>query len=173
VRARRGWTSALLVAGAAALGARAPQAARVRHADIVDEPDSSLFHQPPTLDAGEIPELDSGLGSDAFPACADRPGSNCFGTVDFPCGFETWVASTASRCQKETGCKTNGWLDVTLDTSGCVTAIAMDQPNDDVVACLLAELGTSSCTCDESFVSYFFGSSNMGPCADAGAADGG
>jgi hypothetical protein len=170
VRARRA-AGALVAAGAAALGATLPHAACVRHADIVDEPDAALIHKPPPIDAGDIPELDAGLGSDAFAACADRPGANCYGTIDFPCGFEAWVASTAVRCQKETGCKTNGWLEVTLSASGCVTAVAMDEPNDDVVACLVAEFGATSCECTESVVSYFFGSAHVGPCPDAG--DGG
>jgi hypothetical protein len=115
--------------------------------------------QPP-IDAGDIPEVDAGLGE--YPACAERPVGSCQGPVDFPCAFAEWVENTAARCQEETGCVTNGWLEVTMDDDGCVTAIGMDQPNDAVLECLAAELGAKSCPCGAVTATYLFGFDNDG-----------
>ena len=51
-----------------------------------------------------------------------------------------------------------------MDSSGCVVAIGMDQPNDAMVACLKAELGAFRCPCTEGVLTYFFGVGNTGPC---------
>lgn len=162
------WTSrAGLIApalAAAALTVLLPFFACVRHADIRDEPDASLFVPGPELDAGELPELDSGLGTDAYPTCIERPIGDCYGTLDFPCGLERWVIQTAESCQESTGCVTNGWLEVKMGADGCVQAIAMDQPNDAIVACLLAEVGSVQCPCQTSESTYFFGFGNKGVC---------
>jgi hypothetical protein len=134
-----------------------------RHADIRDEPDGA-FTPPPTLDAGDIPELDSGLSSDAFAPCADRDPGGCEGPIDFPCAFAAWVQATAQSCQTSTGCKTNGWLEVHMGQAGCVTAIDMDQPNPEVVACLVEAFGSAQCPCTEAEASFFFGNDNVGTC---------
>jgi hypothetical protein len=160
-----------LACAAVALGAHAAGAlgACSRHADIRDEPDVGTIDPNPDLDAGDIPDLDSGLASDAYPTCADRPQGDCYGSVDFPCDFVSWMNQTAASCQLATGCKTNGWLEVTMGADGCVAAIGMDQPNDEMVACLLAEFGSVQCPCGEIQGTYFFGLDNMGGvCQDGG-----
>jgi hypothetical protein len=144
-----------------------------RQADLVDEPDVGV--KPPTIidkpDA-EIPILDAGLGSDAFSACEDRPAGECKGPNDFPCEFAKWALDVARTCQRETSCFTNGWLTVHMDDSGCVDSIAMDQPNDEIVACLVEAYGGFQCPCQEEEVSYFFGIGNDGECPDAGGPSG-
>ena len=153
-----------LVLLAAALGASIVPLACTRHADIRDEPDGSILDRPPTFDAGGIPELDSGLGSDAYPLCNDRPTGECVGSNDFPCAFEDWVVATAEACQEASGCTTNGWLEVRMGPNGCVEMVGMEDPNDAVVACLLAEVGTVKCPCGEGISKYYFGAGNAGPC---------
>lgn len=136
----------------------------VRHADIRDEPDGSVIGVGPELDSGDIPELDSGLGTDAFPPCSERPLGACYGTLDFPCGFEGWTIKLAEGCFKQTGCETNGWVEVKMGGDGCVQSIGMDQPNDAIVACMLTELGTVQCPCMGGEIKHFFGLANTGPC---------
>ena len=135
-----------------------------RSANIYDEPDAG-FTPDPTLDAGDIPELDAGLDSDAYPPCAareDAPG--CTGPVDFPCNFDNWVTTTAERCQMQTSCATNGWLEVTMGSDGCVSAIGLTYPNDPIVTCLLAEFADAKCPCSGGSSTYFFGLDNSGNC---------
>jgi hypothetical protein len=140
-------------------------AACSRAVNLYDEPDASTL-KPPTLDAGDIPELDAGL--DTYPPCAMRPeGPGCTGPVDFPCQFDGWVTSTANRCQNDTGCQTNGWLEVAMGEDGCVSSIGMDQPNDAVVACLLEEFADVRCPCSGGSVTHFFGLDNHGRCSAA------
>lgn len=133
-----------------------------RRADIAPDGQGGSSLQQPNLDAGDIPDLDAGLGSDAYPACADRPLGDCQGPVDFPCAFGGWVEITAERCQQETGCVTDGWLEVTMGADGCVSSIGMDRPNDAMVACVLAEVGAFRCPCGVAQVKYFFGLGNNG-----------
>lgn len=131
-----------------------------RHADIYDEPDVLVLNPSAAPDSGEIPELDAGLGSDAFPACAQRTVGNCEGPVDFGCRFGPWVDYTAGRCQAATGCQTSGWLQVKLDDQGCVGIIGMDQPNDAMVTCLSTEFTSTRCTCSNIERKYYFGLGN-------------
>jgi hypothetical protein len=135
-----------------------------RHADIRDERDDSLLDNTPTLEAGPIPTVDAGLESDAYLMCADRPVGDCVGSNDFMCGFEKWMKATAQKCQTMTSCQTNGWLEVKMAGNGCVSEIRMDKPNDDIVACLVAEFGAVRCPCNEIESSYYFGDSNKGVC---------
>ena len=157
-------TQLVIASALAALASSAALVACERTADIRDEPDSSTIDPTPVLDAGAIPILDSGLGSDAYPACGDRPNGACQGPVDFPCNFSSWVTGLAASCQKMTGCKTNGFVEVTLGADGCVTDLGMEHPNDAIVKCLLAELGSVHCPCGESIATYYFGASNTGAC---------
>ncbi|WP_234022492.1 hypothetical protein [Sorangium cellulosum] len=76
------------------------------------------------------------------------------------------MSRTAARCQEETGCKTNGWLEVGMDDDGCVVEIGMDEPNDEIVACLVAEFGAVRCPCTAGRTIYFFGLGNAGVCPD-------
>jgi hypothetical protein len=133
-----------------------------RHADIYDEPDVLVLGPTREPDAGEIPELDAGLGTDAFAACSERTVGKCEGPVDFGCRFSPWVDNTAIRCQAATGCKTNGWLYVKLDSQGCVGTIGMDHPNDAIVKCLADEFTTTRCTCTDIEKKYYFGLANTG-----------
>jgi len=157
----------LLAAAAASFLAPAAVASCERHADIRDEREQE-FVAPPQLDAGDIPELDSGLGGDAFPACAERPVGSCAGPIDFPCAFAGWVDDTAESCQQATGCKTNGWLEVHMGNDGCVAAIGMDEPNAEIVGCLLEEFGSVTCPCTAEEETYFFGNDNDGTCPTGG-----
>jgi hypothetical protein len=150
----------------AAITASVQVVACVRHADVRDEPDAAFIGQGPQIDAGDIPELDSGITGDAFPACGDRPLGDCLGTNDFPCAFDTWVTSTAASCQEATGCATNGWLEVKMGPDGCVNSIGMDEPNAAIVACLTAELGSVRCPCIAGETTYLFGYGNAGPCGE-------
>ena len=152
----------------AALGALGQLGGCVRHADIRDEPDAAILPPGPQVDAGDIPDLDSGLGTDAYPACLGRPEGDCLGPSDFPCAFEDWMKRTAASCQESTGCKTDGWLEVKMGAEGCIVEIGMDAPNDDMIACLLAEFGSVRCPCGEALATYLFGYGNMGVCVDAG-----
>jgi hypothetical protein len=146
-------------------GPGAALAACTRHADLRDEVDGGQIDDPtPDLDA-DIKMLDTGLGTDAFPECSERPQGDCVGSNDFLCGFTDWAINTAKQCQKATGCKTNGSVEVTMGATGCVTAIGMDQPNDEMVACLLVEFGSVQCPCtDVERITHYFGIGNDGTC---------
>lgn len=143
-----------------------------RHVELRADPDGSLLTGDPTLDAGTIADLDSGLGTDAFPPCATRSDNECYGTSDFPCAFSEWAERTALECQRATDCVTNGYLHVTLDDEGCVSAIGMTEPNDAMVACLLGVFGTQRCACGASDMTQFFGLTNTGTCPDGGGPGG-
>ena len=130
-----------------------------RQADIVDEPDG-FAPTTPILEAGATPIVDSGLGTDAYPPCAERPFGAFQGPIDFPCSFQSWVSLTANKCQRVTNCSTNGWLRVHLSTEGCVDWIGMDQPNEAAIRCLATELGVNRCPCRTSEVTHFFGLAN-------------
>lgn len=135
-----------------------------RHADIREERGELPLNPLPVLEAGPIPVVDSGLGTDAFPTCEGRPTGDCVGSNDFLCGFEKWLTATAENCQTTTGCKTNGWLEVKMAVDGCVSEIRMDKPNDDMIACLLEQFGAYRCPCGEIEGSHYFGNSNTGMC---------
>ncbi len=143
--------TAILVGGVLALAA-----ACARHADLRDEPDSGIAVKP-VARADAIPTLDTELGTEALPPCDQRPPGVCVGPVDFPCALDYLVGTLASQCQRQTGCRTNGWLRVTMNAEGCVQSIGMDQPNDAIVACLVAELGNVSCPCPSRTQDHFFG----------------
>ena len=116
-------TGAVWLAAPLAL-AVAVVAACERSADLRNETPGGI-DVGPTLDAGDIPDIDAGLGSDAHTACASRPDDpGCVGPVDFPCSFEIWAQQIAADCREATGCTANGWLEITMGGEGCVTAIA-------------------------------------------------
>src|ERR1041384_58024 len=101
---------ALLLAGLMT----APFVGCSRRAEIEDPIVSEL---PPTpaipLPDGGVPlvedsELEVGDGS-----CEGREGqSACVGTNDFTCAFDRWILQLSEACQTQTGCHTNGWLEV-------------------------------------------------------------
>ena len=131
----------------------------MRQADIIDEPDV-FVPVTPIFEAGPTPIVDSGLGTDAFSSCAERPLGACRGPIDFPCSFQSWVTLSANKCLKLTNCSTNGWLRVHLGADGCVNAIGMDQPNEAAIRCLATEFGPYRCPCGASEVTHFFGLAN-------------
>jgi hypothetical protein len=139
-----------------ALGPLAIAGACSRNADIVDEIDASVTTAPTFTPDADIAPVDAGLGTDAFAECASRSLGECVGSNDFPCAFSQWVKKTATACHEATLCQASGWLQVTMGADGCVTEIGMEQPNDTVIACLLAELGSYRCPCQEGTVHYYF-----------------
>lgn len=156
---------ALVFLIASALGGGILVAACSRHADLRDEREVSFIDPTHELDAGDIPSLDAGLGTDAYQGCMERPLGDCVGVNDFPCDFVHWVNTTAESCQAATGCVTNGWLEVKMGADGCVNDVGMDQPNQAMVACLLAELGAVRCPCGVTETQLFLGLANSGVCA--------
>lgn len=136
-----------------------------RSADIRDEPDAGTTPGPVVpLPDGGIPELeDAGLDDPEFPACQTREeDQDCRGVNDFPCDFAYWVPVLAEECQQATGCKTNGWIEIDLADDGCASALRMEQPNDDFVACVVNELGTHRCPCEAQSERHFLGLTNDG-----------
>ncbi len=101
-----------------------------------------LLDNSPTLEAGPIPVVDSGLESDAYPMCADRPVGDCVGSNDFMCGFEKMDENHGAELPNDTtGCKSpTGGSEVKMAGNGCVSEIRMDKPTDDMIACLVAHL---------------------------------
>lgn len=143
-----------------------------READIFDEPDAGIINTPTIGLDGDVPRLDAALGPDAYPACEERSLANCPGANDFYCGFVQWVQRVAKECQTQTGCVTDGWLVVKMGSNGCVAEIGMDEPNDEIVACLLDQMGSTRCACQEMTTTYYFGSANDGVCPDGGSRHG-
>lgn len=157
----------LLLACAALLLPFGALHACTRHADVRDDVGQTQSFDPsPDFDA-DVPPLDADLSSDAFATCADRPLGDCVGSNDFLCGFAVWAVDVAKKCQIDTGCKTNGTVEITMGAEGCVTGLGMDEPNDDIVACLVAEIDAVRCPClEEESISYYFGVGNMGVCPE-------
>ena len=136
-----------------------------RQADIRDEPDSGTDLGPtaPQPDGGIPPVENAGLDNPSFVACAERPENGaCRGANDFPCDFSAWVPMLAEQCQTETGCVSSGWVELELGDDGCATAIYMDQPNEDYVACLVETLGAYRCPCAAMSFAHFLGIGNEG-----------
>ncbi|MCK6532977.1 MAG: hypothetical protein L6Q84_08405 [Polyangiaceae bacterium] len=156
--------SAALVAGALLAAVHGCQ----RQADLVDEPDAAVaITQTPKYD-GDLPLLDAHLESDAHAACEDRPMEACKGPNDFVCGFGEWAREIARDCQRQTGCKTNGWVTVTIGDDGCVSDLGMDRPYPPIVECLVQKLSETRCPCPAQETTYYFGEGNAGPCPDGG-----
>ena len=44
-------------------------------------------------------------------------------------------------------CTANGWLRVTIGPDGCVASLEMDEPDEALIACMVAELGPIRCPC--------------------------
>jgi hypothetical protein len=119
-----------------------------RRADIRDEHDPVLVTKPPPTDDGILKPVDVELGPPGFAACEERSDIACYGDLDFPCNFDGWAAKVVNQCQQETGCVTNGDVEVSLGAEGCVSGLAMTQPNDAFVACLVTAFGDARCPCD-------------------------
>jgi len=132
-----------------------------RKADVRDELRTPF--KPPPMVKADLREIDSGLGTDASSPCAPRRvASECGGPTDLPCNFSYWAPQVAKRCARETGCKTNGTIEVRMNDEGCVSAILMDQPNDEFVQCVVQEFGSVRCPCGAGVASQFLGVGNVG-----------
>lgn len=160
------FSRALLLLCAAAVGPLGALHACTRHADLREDSLVQTFDPGPELDA-DIQELDADLASDAHPACDDRPVGDCVGSNDFLCGFSKWAIAVSKQCQVDTGCKTNGSIELTMGATGCVTGIAMDQPDDDLVACVVSVVSSFRCPCvEEETALHDFGLGNDGTCPE-------
>src|SRR4051812_22015962 len=103
-----------------------------RHADVRVDGAAPTSLDPGLLppEPDDMPTVDSGLESDAFTRCRDRPVQNaCTGPDDIPCQPQVVMEGLASQCLYYAGCTANGWLRVTMGEDGCVAAIAMEEPN--------------------------------------------
>jgi hypothetical protein len=140
-------------------------AACERSADLRDETPGGI-DVGPTLDAGDIPDIDAGLGGDAHTPCARRAADpGCVGPVDFPCSFDIWVQQIAADCRAATDCTANGWLEVTMGEEGCVTSIGMNQPSQPMIDCVVEAVGEVRCPCPSGVETVYFGEGNSG-CED-------
>jgi hypothetical protein len=156
--ARNAWMVALV---AIALGACS------RHADVRDDPGPEFadLDKPPP-EPTDLPTVDAGLESDAFPQCADRKvESACSGPVDVSCQPQLLLETIASHCVYESGCHGNGWLRLTMGGQGCIAIIAMEEPNDAFAACMARKLEVVRCPCSGQHVDIFLGLGHEG---DAG-----
>jgi hypothetical protein len=156
---------ALGLALSAALWLGAIPAGCSRQADIKDEPDSGTDLGPnaPRPDGGVPLVEDTGLDDPGLVACNERPENGaCRGANDFPCDFAAWVPMLAQECQNETGCVSNGWVELELGDDGCAAAIYMDEPNEAYVSCLVATLGAYRCPCAAMSFGHFLGIGNDG-----------
>jgi hypothetical protein len=126
------------------------------------EQQTSIFKPPPMVTAN-VRELDSGLGTAMFPACATRQLGPCQGPADLPCNFSRWANATAEICFEKTGCRTDGTIEIKMSAEGCVVGVSMDKPNDEFVQCIVQEVGYVRCPCGvESTASRFLGLGNDG-----------
>ncbi|MBM4358519.1 MAG: hypothetical protein FJ096_10470 [Deltaproteobacteria bacterium] len=134
-----------------------------RSADIRDEHDPVFLPKAPKTDDDMLVPVDVELGPPAYPGCMERSETACYGDSDFPCNFDGWAAKVIDRCQAESGCATNGDVEVTLAPNGCVDGLAMTQPNDAFVACVAAAFGEVRCPCEEALTfGVFLGLGNGG-----------
>lgn len=159
----RSMSRLLLLALPAALGPLGLLHACSRHADLREDslPPQTL-DPTPEVDA-DVPTLDADLRLDAQPVCEERPKGDCVGSNDFLCAFSEWGIEIAKQCQLDTGCKTNGSIELTMGAEGCVTSIGMDEPDDEMVACVLEQVTPYRCPCiEEETILYYFGVGNDG-----------
>ncbi|APR87491.1 hypothetical protein A7982_12840 [Minicystis rosea] len=168
-RAMTRWSVGAGLSGLALFsGAATMTEACVRHADIYDEPDGGGLMTTPQFDAGKVMPVDAGLRGEGGIACEDRLiAKECKGPIDFACDFDGFVFLAANKCQKATGCMTNGILEVKMASDGCVSEIGMSQPNDAMVACLVEIFEAGRCPCGTSELSLSLGHDNAG-CGDGG-----
>ncbi len=137
-----------------------------READLPDPPSTIAVPTssgPTVVDAGT---LDVGLGSGS---CVERPEGDCRGSNDFPCELGRWVDDVAARCQRETGCGTNGWVRVVTSEQGCVAELGMSEPSAPFAACMAGALSASRCPCGAIEHRTFLGDGH----GDAGCPEGG
>ena len=139
-----------------------------RQADLPEPPGTVTVPTANAPEAGDVVTVDSAFGTDAYPACAERPEGDCRGPIDFTCKFEPWVRAAADACQMQTTCKTNGWIAVVMDDDGCVSELGMEQPDDDFVGCMVEALGGYRCPCHTVDTTYWLGEGHTGVCPDSG-----
>jgi hypothetical protein len=158
-----------LVAGVCWLLASGPGCSR--HAELREEADASAGVDPDMLpEAGDLPEVpDARFDDPSLPSCAKRPTGDCVGVNDFPCDFSRWVTTVSNDCLSATNCQAQGWVGARMNEDGCVSALHMDEPDDEFVACMVAALAPYRCPCGEEFATAFLGLENNGcfvSCAD-------
>ena len=136
-----------------------------RHADLREDTTEDIDIGP-TLDAGDIPDIDAGLGGDAHPPCEARDNEPaCVGPVDFPCAFSQWAQQVVGDCQQATGCAANGWVELAMGAEGCVTGLGMSQPSQAMIDCLVGQVGEARCPCSGEIEQIYLGEGNDG-CGD-------
>lgn len=137
-------------------------AACERHADLREDTPGDIDIGP-SLDAGDIPDIDAGLGGDAQTPCEARDNEpGCVGPVDFPCAFAQWAQMLVDDCQQAIGCTANGWVEVTMGGGGCVTGLGMNQPSQPLIDCLAAAVGEARCPCGPEVETVYLGEGNDG-----------
>lgn len=150
-------------------------AACSRRAEIENAPDAGVV---PTM---EVPKPDGGvpLVTDAaldHPdglSCRERPrNALCGGANDFGCDFDGWFQRVVSDCQNQTDCHTDGWAEALVDADGCVSELRLEDPDPEIVACIVAELRQYQCPCDSVVGSIYLGLANDGcPRTDCGTGE--
>jgi hypothetical protein len=138
-----------------------------RHADVRSDPGPEFADlDPPPPVPNDMPTIDAGLESDAFPQCTERRlEPSCTGPIDVACLPQLLIDTIASHCVYESGCHGNGWLRITMGIDGCVASIAMEEPNNDFAACVVRKLEGVRCPCSGQRVDVFLGLGHEG---DAG-----
>jgi hypothetical protein len=136
-----------------------------RRAEVEDAPVDQLPSTPevPTPEGGVPVVDDSGLDV-SVGSCEGRAGQPaCAGANDFLCVFDRWLIELSETCQTQTGCRTNGWLEVAMGPEGCATELRMDKPNPEFVACVTEQLNQHRCSgCPNVSASQFLGAAREG-----------
>ncbi|HYO93413.1 MAG TPA: hypothetical protein VER33_02825 [Polyangiaceae bacterium] len=134
-----------------------------RRAEIAEPPDGGLVAPPPPTN----PVGDAGLvdiePDTTPPPCEERPAATgCTGANDFPCDFLGWANEVTRECQALTDCRSNGVLAVDMGNDGCVSRVAMSEPNAAFAACLRERFDHGRCSCGAQSSQEFLGFGNAG-----------
>lgn len=113
---------------------------------------------------GGVPVVEDSGVDRAGGDCEERVGqSACAGTNDFTCAFDRWLLQLSETCQTQTGCRTNGWIEVVLGEQGCAAELRMEQPNPEFVGCVTEQLNRHRCGgCAGVSASRFLGAAREG-----------
>lgn len=135
-----------------------------RRAEIAERPDGGLVAPPsPTNLLGDAGLVDIEPGATPPPPCDERQADRgCSGVNDFPCDFAGWANEVARECQALTDCRSNGVLAVDMGSDGCVSRIAMTEPNAAFAACLRERFDHGRCSCGAQSTQEFLGFGNEG-----------
>ena len=135
-----------------------------RRAEIAGGPDGGLVLPPRPVDPlGDAGLVDIEPGTTPPPPCEERPSDpGCTGVNDFPCDFVGWASDVAAECQALTDCRSNGVLAVDMGNNGCISRIAMSEPNAAFAACLRERFDHGRCSCAAQSTQEFLGIGNEG-----------